>query len=510
MGGCCACSPPGNPTGRRWSPCSRACPPGVPVTRPRVAARARTAPSRVRARRPPAVRARPLRDPGGGAARAHARLADRRDDPQPRVGDEVRDLMGVEGEIDPAEAPHAPAPGPRGPRRRAEVRVRRRPQRARARERPRDGGAGGGRGAVLQGVPAASSASSVRLPRRADRLGEGARAPARSPARRTWTRSTRRRSAAPTPRPRRRWWPRSMRLRKARDTVGGVFEVLAYGAPPGLGSYVHYDRKLDARLAAGADEHPVGEGRGGRRRVRHRRAPGIEGPRRDRAPRRARSRARTARAGGIEGGMSTGEPIRVRAAMKPFSTVPKPLATVDLATKTEAVAIKQRTDVCAVPAGGVVGRGRRRLRARERRAGEVRGRLARRDPWEPRALPGDVAVIVYLVGMPGAGQVRRRARSSPGRLGVPFVDLDAEIEREQGAPRRRDLRRRRARRRSARWRRPRSRRRARTIPRWSPAAAAWSWSPRTGSRCGTRGSRSTSTCRSSSSASGCGRRPTAR
>ena len=64
---------------------------------------------------------------------------------------------------------------------------------------------------------------------------------------------------------------------------------------------------------------------------------------------------RTQRAGGVEGGMSTGEPIRVRAAMKPFSTVPKPLATVDLATGTEAVAIKQRTDVCAVPAGGVVG-----------------------------------------------------------------------------------------------------------------------------------------------------------
>src|SRR2546430_4835207 len=63
----------------------------------------------------------------------------------------------------------------------------------------------------------------------------------------------------------------------------------------------------------------------------------------------------TARAGGIEGGMSTGQPIRLRAAMKPFSTVPKPLATVDLATKREAVAIKQRTDVCAVPAGGGVG-----------------------------------------------------------------------------------------------------------------------------------------------------------
>jgi chorismate synthase len=63
----------------------------------------------------------------------------------------------------------------------------------------------------------------------------------------------------------------------------------------------------------------------------------------------------TARAGGIEGGMSTGQPIRVRAAMKPFSTVPKPLRTVDLATGEPALAIKQRTDVCAVPAGGVVG-----------------------------------------------------------------------------------------------------------------------------------------------------------
>jgi chorismate synthase len=64
---------------------------------------------------------------------------------------------------------------------------------------------------------------------------------------------------------------------------------------------------------------------------------------------------RTARAGGIEGGTSTGQPIRLRAAMKPFSTVPRPLATVDLVTKDEAVAIKQRTDACAVPAGAVVG-----------------------------------------------------------------------------------------------------------------------------------------------------------
>ena len=146
------------------------------------------------------------------------------------------------------------------------------------------------------------------------------------------------------------------RLRAARDSVGGVFEVLAYGAPPGLGSYVHWDRKLDARLAAAlmsiqsVKGVEVGDGFSTAAR------PGSKAH--DEIVLRAGKIARrTARAGGIEGGTSTGQPIRLRAAMKPFSTVPRPLATVDLATKLEAVAIKQRTDACAVPAGGVVGEG---------------------------------------------------------------------------------------------------------------------------------------------------------
>jgi chorismate synthase len=144
------------------------------------------------------------------------------------------------------------------------------------------------------------------------------------------------------------------RVRKARDTVGGEFEVIAYGCPPGLGSHVHYDRKLDARLALALMSIPsvkgveVGDGFASAARtgsVAH-----------DEIVRRhGRIERTTARAGGIEGGMSTGQPIRVRAAMKPFSSVPKPLATVDLVTGEDAVAIKQRTDVCAVPAGGVVG-----------------------------------------------------------------------------------------------------------------------------------------------------------
>jgi chorismate synthase len=145
-------------------------------------------------------------------------------------------------------------------------------------------------------------------------------------------------------------------VRKARDTLGGVFEVIVHGAPPGLGSHVHYDRKLDARLALAlmsiqsVKGVEVGDGFASAARHGSRAHDEIvlRGGRIGRA---------TARAGGIEGGMSTGQPIRVRAAMKPFSTVPKPLATVDLVTKREAVAIKQRTDVCAVPAGGVVGEG---------------------------------------------------------------------------------------------------------------------------------------------------------
>jgi len=144
------------------------------------------------------------------------------------------------------------------------------------------------------------------------------------------------------------------RLRKAKDSVGGVFEVQSYGVPAGLGSYVQWDRKLDARLAAAlmsiqsVKGVEVGDGFATAARPGSRAHDEIviRGGRLSRA---------TARAGGIEGGMSTGQPIRVRAAMKPFSTMPRPLRTVDLDTGAPAQAIKQRTDVCAVPAGGVVG-----------------------------------------------------------------------------------------------------------------------------------------------------------
>jgi chorismate synthase len=143
-------------------------------------------------------------------------------------------------------------------------------------------------------------------------------------------------------------------VRKDRDTIGGVFEVLAYGCPPGLGSHVHYDRKLDGQLAQAlmsiqsVKGVEIGDGFTSAARLGSKAHDEI-------VTFGGRLQRTTARAGGIEGGMSTGQPIRVRAAMKPFSTVPKPLATVDLRTGAPDVAIKQRTDVCAVPAGAVVG-----------------------------------------------------------------------------------------------------------------------------------------------------------
>jgi chorismate synthase len=137
------------------------------------------------------------------------------------------------------------------------------------------------------------------------------------------------------------------------DTLGGVVEVIAYGVPPGLGSHVHWDRRLDARLAAALMSIQamkgveVGDGFATARRrgsqAHDEIEAGHEGVRR-----------RTNRAGGLEGGMSTGEPVRVRVAMKPISTVPRALATVDIRTGEAAKAINQRSDVTAVPAAGVV------------------------------------------------------------------------------------------------------------------------------------------------------------
>jgi chorismate synthase len=138
------------------------------------------------------------------------------------------------------------------------------------------------------------------------------------------------------------------------DTLGGVVEVLAYGLPPGLGSHVHWDRRLDSRLAGALMGiqaiKGVEVGDGFRTAARRGSAAHDEIVRGDDGM----VRRTSGRAGGTEGGMSTGDVLRVRAAMKPISTVPRALATVDVASGEPAKAINQRSDVCAVPAAGVV------------------------------------------------------------------------------------------------------------------------------------------------------------
>ncbi len=141
--------------------------------------------------------------------------------------------------------------------------------------------------------------------------------------------------------------------RRDGDTLGGVVEVLSFGLPPGLGSYVHWDRRLDSQLAAAIMGIPaikgveVGDGfetttrRGSRAHDELFDRDGIIERSSDKA-------------GGIEGGMSTGTILRVRAGMKPISTVPRALRTVDIVTGKAATAHHQRSDVCAVPASGVV------------------------------------------------------------------------------------------------------------------------------------------------------------
>ena len=140
---------------------------------------------------------------------------------------------------------------------------------------------------------------------------------------------------------------------KSGDTLGGVVEVVAYGVPQGLGSHVHWDRRLDARLAAAmmgiqaikgveiGDGFATAARRGSQAHdeIEHRDGVVVR---------------RTNRAGGVEGGMSNGEPLRVRAAMKPISTVPRALDTIDTSTGEPAKAIHQRSDVCAVAPAAVV------------------------------------------------------------------------------------------------------------------------------------------------------------
>ncbi len=141
--------------------------------------------------------------------------------------------------------------------------------------------------------------------------------------------------------------------RGPRDTLGGIIKVVAHALPAGIGSHVHPDRRLDARLAAALMSIQamkgveVGDGFAGAAR------PGSAAH--DEIAYADGEFTRTSnRSGGIEGGMSAGGPLRVRVAMKPLSTLMRPLQTVDVESKADDVAFRERSDVCAVPRGVVV------------------------------------------------------------------------------------------------------------------------------------------------------------
>lgn len=216
---------------------------------------------------------------------------------------------------------------------------------------------------------------------------------------------------------------------RRKDTLGGVVEVVATGLFPGLGSHVHYDLRLDARLSQALLSIPaikaisLGAGwENGAAFGSEAHDPIVlEGNRLQRL---------SNRAGGLEGGMTNGEPLVARVAMKPLSTVPKPLPSVHLGEVRPHQAHVERTDICAVPAAGVVAEAMVALVLADallESTGGERLEAMRLPAARMRLSSRSRLGHVFLLGPPGAG------KSSAGlilaeKLGLPFIDLDARIE----------------------------------------------------------------------------------
>lgn len=217
----------------------------------------------------------------------------------------------------------------------------------------------------------------------------------------------------------------------AGDTLGGVFELIALDLPPGLGSHVHWDRRLDSRLAAALLSIPAVKGVecGPAFAIAGRRGSQVHDPLIVQGDTWWRV---TNRAGGLEGGISNGAPLHLRAAMKPLPTVQPPLPSVDLVTGRPATAPPARSDCCAVPRAVVVGEAMVACvlaqAVLETLGGDTLDQVRRRRSDLARPIRGDHLI---LTGFMGTGKTVV-GQMLAERLGRPFVDMDAVIEAEFG------------------------------------------------------------------------------
>ncbi len=221
------------------------------------------------------------------------------------------------------------------------------------------------------------------------------------------------------------------RLRKANESLGGVFEVQAFGPVPGLGSHVSWEQRLDGRLAMaicsiqalkgvsiGDGFHVAG-------------LPGSQAHDEIFYDEQRGYYRESNRAGGLEGGMTNGQPLIVRGAMKPLPTLTKPLRSVDTATHAPAEALRERTDSCTVPAAGVVGEAMVALVLAGAYSPEVRRRPHRRRAAVRAGIPREDRVALVLIGFMGAGKSTLAGRLARLR-GTQAIDSDALLSERFG------------------------------------------------------------------------------
>ena len=404
-------------------------------------------PARPRARRADEDRERLGRDPLRRASRANARQPGRRPGREPRL----RQLGGadepVAGRRRGRGGPHARGPAtPTSPGllKFGHSDVRNVLERASARETAARVAAGALAKELLRAFGVSVHSHVVQI---GSVRGPGARrprAPRTSPA---WTT---RRSAASTRRRARRWWPRSTACGRRTRASAGSSRCGPSALVPGLGSHTSWEERLDARLAQAlvSIQAVKGVSVGEAWEVAGR--PGSESHDEIFWSEERGWHRETNRAGGVEGGMSNGEPLFVRAALKPISTLTKPLRSVDTETKEPAEALRERTDSTVVPAAARGGRGDDRPGAGALLPGEVRRRPHRRRARRPGRLPGAdrVAALeghdagrsapaarrpaIVFIGFMGAGKTA--AANAARAAGLEAIEADELLEGELGMP----------------------------------------------------------------------------